>query len=129
MAYKIKHKRMNAVYWDEREYENVRKKYHNKMPPFTVVMREATRTKFSKAQAISHRKGAFVEYQGNPSVVTKVTRKGVWIQSFKRGSLGVKATKKPIFIAEKKYEQKVEPYSTSMPIVSSNTGIFNFEKI
>lgn len=60
---------------------------------------------------LTHKKGSFVNYNNEVAQVTKVTKKGVWIQRYssEKGFLQ-KTTKKPTFIKESEYEKKAFPF-------------------
>lgn len=120
MAYQI-HKRQKKIpesYWSEHEVRELKQKYpHRKYPPFLEITRVGTRKVMGVPQRV-HREGTMVKYKEKPARVHKVTKRGLWIETFKEpdDKSILSPTGKIIFIPEKKVEHEIYPYATNIPV-------------
>lgn len=106
MAFPIKRKKT----WSEKEISSMFKEYHGK-PPFKEYSRTGARTTFKIPEQL-HTKGTLVEYKNDFYVITKITKKGIYVNKFtKRTDDLTKLSKKKEFISEEKIRKgKVYPY-------------------
>jgi len=119
MSYKIKSsKAPKPEYFQEQEYAMLRKKYHGKVPPMKVLVRQGTR-QASGMYPLIYEKGNAVEYKGHFGKVEKVTRAGIWIRIVKKDRTGLPSKmSKPMFVSTKEVEAgKVYPPFTNIPVV------------
>lgn len=86
-----------------------RKKKRNKLPPFRILAREGTRVTFKIDKKI-HKKGAIIQYKGEPHIVRKVTKRGIFVSKFKSNGI-TELEESEKFISEGKIQKgKVYPY-------------------
>jgi hypothetical protein len=119
MAYKVK--KSKARDYSQEELEMFRKKYHRN-PNFFEATRVGMR-KVSGVQYRIHKKGAMVTYDGRLAKIHKVTKKGLWIETFRQTDNDdfLESTGKIIFIPEKRVEHEVYPISTRFPVLEGLT--------
>lgn len=123
MAYKLKHKskKIPVEYWQKQEMERLKKKYpHRRLPPFLEIMRLTDRGVAGVEKRV-HRKGHMVQYKEGIAEVKKVTKRGLWIEPWKKPSDKDLAspTGKIIFIPEKRVEHEIYPITTTLPVYIS----------
>lgn len=111
MAYNIFSKKSKAKeeYYRQREEQQLRKKYHGNLP-YGQIVKEGFRYGVNVEGKI-HRKGDIINYDNELAQITKVTKKGVYIQRYTSNKSGLfeQTTKKPTFIPEKEYVKKASP--------------------
>lgn len=120
MTYKLKNprKKIPTSYWEKREVTELRKKYpHRHLPPALQITRTATRRVAGIPEKI-HRKGAIVQYKEKIGQIKKVTKRGLWIETFTKPTEKELAypTGKVVFVPEKRAEKEVYPFFTRLPI-------------
>lgn len=106
---KIHHKKLPSNYFSERELEEVSKKNRKHFKVGRTLF-ESERYAL-KMNDTTHKIGEAVDIDGELGIVTKVSRKGVFVQKYtsNRGFFE-KTTKKPVFIPEKEYEKRAFPF-------------------
>jgi hypothetical protein len=109
MKFPIKRKKTN---YSEREEAEMFREYHGK-PPFREYPRTSARRTFKIAERL-HTKGEFVDYHGEPHVITKVTKKGIYVSEFTKREDDLTALKhKGEFISEKRIRKgEVYPHTS-----------------
>lgn len=120
MAYKIKQSK--ARDYSQEEFEVLKKKYpHKILPPFQAV-KIGMRKVWGVQQRI-HKKGSMVVYDDRLAKIHKVTKKGLWLETFKKTNDDdfLESTGKIVFIPEKRVEHEVYPISTRFPVIQGIT--------
>jgi hypothetical protein len=119
MAYKIKKSKPRD--YSEEEILRLKKKYPHEILPFSETLRVGLR-KVSDVPQRVHKKGAMVQYKERLAKVHKVTKKGLWIETFKKEDDGfMESTGKIIFIPENRVEHEVYPMTTRLPVMEGLT--------
>jgi hypothetical protein len=128
MTYQISHKRQKEIpasYFADKETERLRKKYHGKIPPFLEITREGMRRTSGVIERV-HKKGAIVEYKDGIAQVKKVTKRGLWIEPYRkpRDNSIAYPSGKVIFISEKRVEKgEVYPFFVNFPVYANPTFV------
>lgn len=120
MAYKIKRTRFPRGYWREEELKHFREKYKGKHIPFKEITKEGTKYMAGTEEQV-HKKGNVVYYKEGIVKVRKVTKRGLWVEPFKKPtekSIGYPSGKL-IFIPEKEVEKHIYPLTTKIPVYLS----------
>jgi hypothetical protein len=109
MKFPIKRKKTN---YSEREEEELFRMYQGR-PPLKEYPRISTRRTFRIAEKL-HTKGEVVDYHGEPHIITKVTKKGIYVNEFTEKEDDLTALKrKGEFISEKRIrEGEVYPHTS-----------------
>lgn len=106
MAYPIpkKSKQKSNSYYSDLEIQELRKKYHGKIPPFEELSRVGTR-RVAEVPLIIHQKGTVIEYNDKYGIVKNYSDKGIYIQLIKNDKDGIGyLSKEIIFVPESKTE-------------------------
>jgi hypothetical protein len=110
MAYKIskKSKEVPSKYYTDLEIRELREKYRGK-PPISEIMRVGTRNTL-QVEKIIHKKGSVVTYNNRLAVVRKISKRGIWIEPFKKDRTGIATPSgKLIFIPQFRVEHEIYP--------------------
>lgn len=119
MAYKIKKSKPRD--YSEEEILRLKKKYPNKVLPFTETLRVGLRKVSGVPQRV-HKVGAMVQYKERLAKVHKVTKKGLWIETFQKEDDGfMKSTGKIVFVPENRVEHEIYPMTTRLPVLEGLT--------
>jgi len=108
--FKVKRKRkLPETYFREREIRELRKKYKGDIPIGKYV--QIGYRVSARYPRKTHRVNQIVLYKGKRYVVTKVSKKGVYLSTIKRqnGFLDKVILGKPKFVSEKKYSGQAVP--------------------
>ena len=105
MRYGIKVPKKSERYYENKDLDTIRKKYKGKLPPYSVISREAQQHAFNEHKAL-RTKGTIVSYKGKTAVVIKANNKGVFLQPLDKDYLD-SPNEKPIFVKNEDYVPNV----------------------
>lgn len=122
MAYNLKEKKKKEKlnkYYSDLETQELRRKYHGKIPPFTEVTRVAMRRGLGVEKVIHH-KGVVVYYKDKLAIVRKSSKKGLVLERFKTDKDEISyPSGKTVFVPQHKIEHTV--YPVFFPSLSAGT--------